>query len=484
MMRLVSFDIMAGIDGAAQRYNAQLEMASIAYERARKGGATVGEASKRATEELKAGLPSEETAEAIWRSLPGTFQELAIMRPGDKGQNIDKVVGAVTRFQTVADEWLGERVGNTVGWFRDKESGKHLPFPLTRILLPFVRTPLALANAAMRHSPAGLLHLRSAWKNLQNEKEIGGQVEWAAEEVWRRSYESILIGTIAMHGLAYALNAVGTNGDPDLEKTVEIMGKRIGYSRVEPFATPLAMAANGLKALKDGKPIWELPLHEVSALLKLGSDLAWFRLVADAGVAIKNIDKESRKKEGDVSGKMVEEVGMGATKTALSLVPVVGSRAIRGPLTSGDELTKASSEVAGYLKGEYGVDRVAKRDAWGRPLRRGPFESNDIGTNTGERFIQGGLGRTRLSQSNAVDTWLAEKGVEVPDWRATDEDGKTLRDQDADAFIEKAGPRLLVALERTMKSRPNITSENLKKAVTAHKRAIGRAVRRELALTD
>lgn len=480
-LRRISFDIMAGIDGAAQRYNAQLELAGLLYTRARANGKSTSDASSEATAVLRDGPADEDVAEAIWRSLPATFQELAIPRPGTKGTGLDKIISAVTHGQSAIDDYLGRKLGEHVGWLRDKESGEHLPFPITRILLPFVRTPLAMANAAIRHSPAGLTHMTAAWKNVRTERDAGGDVTWAKEQVWRRSYEAILVGGLAMHGLAYALNATGTNGEMDTDKTLEILGKRVGYSRVEPFATPLAMAANGIKAWKQGKSIAEIPLYELTALFKLGSDLAWFRLLSDVGVGVGNVTKEMRRPDGDAVQKGKEELQTAAAKVGLGLVPFAGARAIRGPLASGDEITKAEKGPVGYIKGEYGIDRIPVRDAWGAPVKRGPIASDGLMEGAAERAIQGGLGRSRLPSSTDVDDWLEAKGVDVPDWRPKAKGGKALPEHEADAFIAKAGPKLLDAVKRIKATNPNITPEQLKKAIDNLKTRIGKAVRADLA---
>lgn len=482
-LRRISFDIMAAIDGAAQRYNAELEMAAMSYDRHRKAGMSMADARRRTAEDLTANDTSEEMAEAVWRSLPSTFQELSIPRPHDKGTGMDKLLSWATHTTNTVDELFGEKLGELGVWFKDKESGAHLPFPITKIMLPFVRTPIALANAAMRHSPAGLLHMGLAWRRLQAAKEGGGDVEWAKEELWRRSYETVLLGMIGMHGLAYALEATGTNGEPDFDKTIEIAGQRIGYSRIEPFATPLAMAANGIKAMKDGKGFYELPLYEASALLKMGSDLAWFRTAEDIVMAVSNVNKESRKEDGDVVSKAGDEVGTMAAKAALGIVPVIGTRALRGPLSGGDELTRAEDGPVGYVKGEYGIDRTVKRDVWGQPLRRGPLDGELGGgelEGLAERAVQGALGRSRVVRSNEVDHWLKMRDVRVPDWRPEGPDGKALKGKQADEFIAKAGAKLLESLDKVRKSRPDITGPELEQVVAAHKRFATAVVKREM----
>ena len=483
--RAISFDLMAAIDGGFQRFNAQLAAAGLSYRQARANGRSRSDAIADTRAALESGLSGDLALEAMFRSLPQTFQELSLTRPGEDRVGLDKVIGKTTEALSEFDDMIGR---GTMGLFgRSKVTGEALPVPISKIALPFVRTPIAIARAAARRNFLGSASVLSAAAKLWKIKNAGGldaEVDLAREQLQRRVFESVVVGGLAMHMLAATLDVTGTNVDDEEasrtgrgkgEKTIALFGKRFAYSRLEPFATPLAMAADGLKAIREGR---NPATAELEALLKLGSDLAWFRLIAGVGQTVQNI-KAGR---GDVVESTASGVGEWAGKTAVTMTPGVGLGAVRAALKPADELSrKVEHGFMGGVKGEVGLNQITNRDVWGRKVMRGP----DLGTDTpvGDpvgRALAGGTGRTPDYRPTDVDRWLEDRGVQVPAWAARDEDGEMYTPDQASAFIEKAGPRLLEAIRAIKASRPNIPPELLKKAITARKRSIGRAVRREM----
>lgn len=486
-VRKVSFDLMAAIDGGFQRFNAQMEAAALVYDHARERGQSIPDAVWTATAATKNGMSHEIAIEALFRSLPTTFQELSIARPDAHKDTLDGMVKGAQSALTAADDGFGRFLGRVGLNSVDPITGEGRSIPLSTMVFPFVRTPLAIARAASRRSLLGAGSIVHAYAKLREAKAGGGkeEVAWAKEQMLRRGFESLLVGGLLTHAAAALLDATGTQVDdkdasytgrdkPD--KTVNLFGSRISYSRLEPFATPLAMAANGMKAIEEGKN--PVPA-ELEALMKLGADLAWFRAIAGVGQVVQDV-KAGR---NDVFGSVASRAGEGAASTIVSATPVVGQAGLRNMLKPGDQMTRQDKPgFVGTLESEFGGNRVPVRDLWGRKVERGPVSgSSPIGA-LGERALAGAAGRAPVYRPTDVDRWVQAKGFDIPGWKPTGDDKKALKGRELDAFVEKAGPKLLTALRSIMQEEPNIDNDALKKVVNAIKHGIAAEVR--AGLTD
>lgn len=482
--RALSFNIMAALDGGAQRFNASLEATTMVYRDLRSKGISRAEAMQRATD-MTSDLHGDLAVEAMFRSLPSTWQELGLRREGVTQDEIDPLDRAVGH----AGAFLANVFDRIPSGFKDPETGKMVNVPLSKLILPFARTMMAIARSAVRHSVFGTAEaVQTARKAMGPEADA-----WTVEEAKRRAYESLVVGVVAMHGLALLLDATGTEvDDPSAaytgrtkgEKTINLFGKRIGYSRLEPFATPLAAAANGLKAIREGR-YGDIATDELAALVHMGSDLAWFRLISSAGDTIGAVKRD------DKTGMEAVKSGIGkwVGSTAVAATPILGQASVRAGIraaTSDTEDVVKQDKEKGFLSAAFGEGKKAVGmgketpvlDVWGRQVHRGPFEGGGAAQTAVEMAIGGAMGKSPAYVPTDVDTWAENAGYKIPRWMPEYPKHSglkgTMKGDDLNAFIEIAGPKFLERMRAFKDSRPDATAEEIKKAVGRMHEIIGR----------
>lgn len=298
----ISFRPMAFIDGAAQRFASGLHEADLYYKAVKESGGTDAEAMKMAKGVLDGTVevPHQIRVEAIIKSLDATFQDLAIADPKKPGSKTDarEMVSrgmGIVRFldhvipvpQRVTDAETGKRK-----WAMESDEGERAFLPLGSLKIPFVRTGVAIARAAIRSVPSTAIPYMALRAGLGRYKGAEGKGEFrkdAAYLVMGGLVKAAVTGGV----LSGAIQVTGTEDDDTRRKmmregdlatgeyTLKALGYEIPFQRVEPMASMVAAFGNAVNRYKKGEGVVGSIKGEYNALLNMGAAMSWFHTLND-----------------------------------------------------------------------------------------------------------------------------------------------------------------------------------------------------------
>jgi hypothetical protein len=231
--------------------------------------------------------------------------------------------------------------------------------PLLKLIIPFVRTPVNIMKFAAERSPAA--PLMGSWRS---DVKAGG----AARDL---ALAKMTVGTGVM-ATAMDLASKGylTGGGPADENakgimradgwqpySVKIDGKYYSYSRLDPFATTLGVAADfaDLQSHMTLKQQDEVALLLTASTIKNLSDKTWFSGVSDLAQAIHDPERYGP-----------SYIRNRVASVAIPGVVAQGARTVDPTLRQAQTLMDAiRARVPGMSSG-----LPAQLDVWGRPIVR------------------------------------------------------------------------------------------------------------------
>lgn len=241
-----------------------------------------------------------------------------------------------------AYQWANERAkeltfqedpGSVVKWLMAMKESDGAMGIILRMFLPFLKTPANILRQGVRKGPLGIFNL--AW---ETGKLALGKREFDAQYVARVAEQLLAWGTVMLFlGLddeddlpfitgssaPYGSAEYGFKGNKIPPYSIRIGGSYYSYQRIEPFATSLALIADGIQALrnikngKDGTAV----LNDVwRGAKQIVVDKSFFSTLGEINTALTSPDYIFRPVNNIVSGFVPKVV----SQPLQALVPEVG----------------------------------------------------------------------------------------------------------------------------------------------------------------
>lgn len=317
---------MAFLDGAANRMSGTIHEAEMYYKLQKELGATHDEAIALAQGVLegKVEVPHDMKVEAIFRSLPTTFQDLAIARKGLPGGSAKTLRHGIDALQQVI-----RFLDHAIPLSGKNEFGEQSFAKIGTVLVPFLRTGMAMARVTAKGVPLTSLLYMGLRKATGKYEGPNGQYEKAQDMT------TMLMGWAAqaavMAGVSSgALTITGTESDDVRKKmraegsiatgeyVLKAFGIEVPFSRMEPFATMLAAMGNAANAFHRGDGASAAMWGQVQALSRMGAGLSWFKTANDIRDALTPAFGYRAQTDPSVGDKIVERFML---EPAVSLWP-------------------------------------------------------------------------------------------------------------------------------------------------------------------